>query len=733
MSWLSRIGNALRSGRMDRDLADEMEFHAAARRDEMMRRGVPAEEADRAVRRRLGNSLALREDSREVKAVSWLDSLMRDLRFGSRMLRKNPAVTLAALVSLSLAIGSWTAAFSLIDALMLRPLPVSHPESLVYLAYQAGGPSGSIDTLGTFFSFRELQLLRDAARGQADVFSRSSQQQHPVTFDSAEPDRVRVEFVSGGALDILGIRPALGRLLMPSDDQHPHESPVAVLSYDFWMRRFGGNPAVLGRWFADGDDRFQVVGVLQQGFTGVEPGVRTDIWAPNMMFSREAFTNPGWSWTNILARMRPGASPERLRQMMQAAFEEQRRVEPKRLFPKLIVRSARSGPSSLRETFARPLWILAAVVGLVLLIACSNVANLFLARAAAREREMALRISIGAGRARLVQQALAESGILAGAACICGLLLARAAAPSLVNLLTPANNPAYLDLRAGLRLAGRRGIDDSLRAGAGTAGIRGVSRRCVEAWRGQTHAAQSHAASAGGGAGELQLHGVVCRRPAASFVSHPYHHGSGIHAYRCDSGRRRGEKAYRRRGAGIAAVARRGAANSRCARGRPLRICPARWQHLVDRYPAARQRAEDAIPPAGRFAGVLRHHENAAGGWPQFRRTGSGAEVALGSHQPGLCATVLPGRESRGKTLLAESRQLLRRKRGDRSGARRQVRSASSAGASYGVSPAVRFRRRAGGTDFCGPQTRARRNGARSRRHRSIGARFAPAPAIHGD
>jgi predicted permease len=242
-----------------------------------------------------------------------------------------------------------------------------------------------------------------------------------------------------------------------------------VISHDLWLRRFQGDASVLGRRITMGDRTFQVIGVAQEGFTGIEPGIMTDLWVPMMMGDPRALTSPHWNWFRILGRLQPDVTADRARQPLQVAFtafrqdsvkaglfradESRARIEQFVKTP-LRVRSAANGPSSLRDEFERPLWILAIVVGLVLLIACANVANLLIARAAARQREMALRLSIGAGRARLIQQVLIESSLLAIAACVLGALFAIWSAPLIVRLLAPSNEPVRLALALNWRLLG---------------------------------------------------------------------------------------------------------------------------------------------------------------------------------------------------------------------------------------------------------------------------------------
>jgi len=460
MSWLSRARNAFRAGRVESELDEEMRFHLEARAEELMREGREANDAEREARRRMGNLLALREESRDVKLAPWMESLWRDARFGVRMLWKDRVVSLAALVSLALAIGACTAAFLLIDALILRPLPVRQPERLIYLTYEEGGPGPA-----TGFSYPMLQRLQAASREQVELFAASVQGRDSAVFDHGAAEDVHGQFVSGNFFETLGVDAALGRVLSPSDDRAQDAGPVAVLAYSFWMRRFGGSPSVLGRWFQYEGKAFQIAGVARQGFTGVETGTRTDFWVPLTMGRAEAMADWKWQWFRILGRLRPGVPAQQAQQVLQAAFRNARREWAPAAFgandapealrdfldASLQAQPAAGGPSFLRQAFARPLWILAVVAGLVLLIACSNLANLFTARALARQREMALRISIGAGRGRLVQQLLVEGGLLAAAACALGLAFAGAVAPAIVGMLRSPRDPAYLDLHLGLR------------------------------------------------------------------------------------------------------------------------------------------------------------------------------------------------------------------------------------------------------------------------------------------
>jgi putative ABC transport system permease protein len=461
MSWLSRLANAFRSDRLDRDLDEELRFHIEARTDELVARGLAPEEAARDARRHFGNRLLLRESSREAKLFSWLESVIQDTRFGLRMLRKNAGASVAAVLSLALAIGACTAAFSLIDALILRPLPVQDPGTLVYCSYVA---PDSPTNENTYVRQALFERFGRASQGKLELFGTSFPGNlQTISFGDSgvQEENARVQSISGDGFRILGIHPALGRLLTAADDGRK----VAVLNYSFWSSHFGSNPDVLGRWFHFWGADFQVVGVAAKGFDNLSPGYRMDVWFPRM--NSTGSEDPSQGWDQVWGRLQPGVAPEQARQILQAAFTNYRRDHtdefirsggppdqlPKYTAARLNLKPGSSGSASMvRMEFERPLWILAVVVALVLFIACSNVANLLLARAAAREREMAMRISIGAGRARLMQQLLVESGLLAGVACILGLAIASAAAPSIVNLLSPSGYPAYLDLRIDWRI-----------------------------------------------------------------------------------------------------------------------------------------------------------------------------------------------------------------------------------------------------------------------------------------
>ena len=456
MSLWSRIANVFRIDRLNREIDEELESHIASAIEE----GRDPIEA----RRALGPALLYREASRDNQIVAWLDSLRADTVFGWRQLKKNPVTSMAAVLSLALAIGACTSAFRLIDALLLRPLPIVEPDRLYAFLRRSPGADGVLRTFdgAAYPMFRQM---RAAAKGQAEVIAISYAERVDLTFGSdPEMEKAYWQYVSGWMFHSFGIRPALGRVLAESDDVTPKGHPVAVLSHDYWTRRFGRDPNVIGRTFRMGTDLYEIAGVSEEGFTGTEPGTLVDVFVPTMM--NASVTRADATWLRPLIRIEPGTRPQALREQLQAVamgFEQERAKSfkdiPKEYLARflsqtVLLEPAPSGVSGLQTKNRIALKALAVLVGLVLLIACANLANLMTARAAARAREMAMRVSIGAGRGRVLQLVLIESAWIAFLAALTGAVFTWWATPFIVSRMNPPDNPVRLLLPADLRVLG---------------------------------------------------------------------------------------------------------------------------------------------------------------------------------------------------------------------------------------------------------------------------------------
>ena len=457
MSAWSRITRVFRRREIDRDIDEELQSHF----DEARAEGRDPAEAARA----FGSRLRVRESAHDLMIATWLESLLSDAVFGCRQLVKHKSTSAAAIISLALGIGSCTAAFRLIDALLLRPLPVADPGRLYVLSYEAD--RGGKPDIGDSFDYPGFRELRRAARENAELIAISYTGRFDVTYGSdSETEKAHRQYVSGWVFSEFGLKPALGRLFTESDDLKPGAHPYAVISYDYWQRRFGKDPGAVGRTFRNGNDLYQIVGVAPEGFTGTDTGTVTDVFVPTMMIG-SGIDEPHMNWFRTWVRLRPGSNAERVRQQLASALYAHRQElvktgpsgRPKRetdryLSAPVFLESAAAGISGMQRTYRRALTILAALVALVLLIACANVANLMTAQASSRTREMALRVSIGAGRARLIQLVLMESALIAGLASALGVLFAWWAAPFVVGMINPSDDPARLILPADWRVTG---------------------------------------------------------------------------------------------------------------------------------------------------------------------------------------------------------------------------------------------------------------------------------------
>jgi predicted permease len=390
-------------------------------------------------------------------------TIWQDIKFGLRMLKKRKVTSTAAILSLALAIGACTSAFRLIDALLLRPLPVANPERLYAVTRQGTFFDGKVYSGENYWAYPAFLQMRAAVKDQAELLAISYAERMDLTYKSEqEMEKACVQYASGWMFETFGLRPILGRLLVEADDVNPGVHPYAVLSYDYWARRFGCDPQVVGRTFRVGADLYEIVGVTAKPFTGTEPGTMIDIFVPIMM--NPAVTRSDAAWFRTLVQLKPGVAVEPVRAKLHAtsrAFEEERakgwtnkEMIDRWLNQMVILVPAAAGTSGMQKDYGCLLLVLCVLVALVLLIACVNVANLLTARAAARSREMALRVSIGAGRWRLVQLVLVESALLAFSASAMGVMFSEWSARCVVSTINPPDNPARLALPTDWRVLG---------------------------------------------------------------------------------------------------------------------------------------------------------------------------------------------------------------------------------------------------------------------------------------
>jgi predicted permease len=460
-SKLRRLLWTLRSAvvrrRQEQDLDDELRFHLEAEAEERMAEGMTPEEARLQAARSLGNPTAVREQTRTVWTWHPAEQLASDVRFGSRQLRRTKIGSGAAILSLALAIGACVGAFRLIDALLLRPLPVEGAEQL-HVVVRKGQTPDRKPNIYDSCAYPMFQLMRSAARGQAELIAVWYPERVDVTYGAdSDMEKAYRQYASGHMFATFGLKPALGRLLTEADDRTPGGHPYAVISYDYWTRRFARDAGVLGRTMRMGETLYEIVGVVEPKFTGTDPGTMVDFYLPVMM--NRSVLDRNSSSARTLVRLEPGANREALQQKLHGimyAFEKERAQGFTGLgtawmrtwfeHERLVLEPARSGVSGMQRAYREALIALSVLVGLVLLIACVNVANLMMARSIARAREMALRVSIGAGRLRLIQLVLVESAWIAFLAAALGSLFASVAAPLVVALINPPNNPARLEL-----------------------------------------------------------------------------------------------------------------------------------------------------------------------------------------------------------------------------------------------------------------------------------------------
>jgi putative ABC transport system permease protein len=458
MGWINRVMNVLRPSRLSHDLERELAFHLQEATDRLIESGMPPDAAAREAARRFGHRPTMKERTRDMDIATWLESLLADVRYAFRSLRAAPGFTLVAVLSLALGIGANTAIFSLIDTLILKALPVAEPEQLVKLAMG--------DSRNDVFTNPLWEAIRDQDPPFNGVFAFGSD-----NFDLASSGQSRMvdgNLVSGGYFSTLAIQPALGRLLQPADDQRGCAG-LAVVSYGFWQSEFGGATDLIGRQLSLNRQPFTIVGVVPRVFSGVEVGRAPQVYVPlctepllhggaSMLDERSAW------WLQLVGRIPEGTSLAQAQTRLVAASpaifgatlpanwgEEGQRDYLKRT---LSLVPAATGLSEIRRQYQTALLVLMGVVGVVLLIACANVANLLLVRAAARRRELAMRLAIGASRGRIIRQALTESILLSTVGAALGLVFARWSSRLLAGMIGGGPVSVSLELPLDLSLLG---------------------------------------------------------------------------------------------------------------------------------------------------------------------------------------------------------------------------------------------------------------------------------------
>ena len=457
MSILNRFANLFRSERLSHDIDRELAFHVQQRVEELMGRGMSERDAVDEARRQFGNMTFQREATRDADVLGWLDSVIADIRYAGRALLRSPVFATVAVASLALGVGANTAVFTLMDAVMVRLLPVPHPEELVLVTLSDQDRDG-------YFSNPLWEQVRDRQTGFAGMAAFGETAWNIA--DGGEARTVEGLYVSGDYFTMFGVQPALGRLFTRNDDLRGCAA-ITVLGHGFWQLEYGGRADVVGETISLVGRPFEIVGVAAPGFAGPEVGREVQLYAP---LCSEAQINGSFSmldqrsnwWLRVMGRRDENVSlaqavarlkalaPEAYAATVPADWPQEHKTDY--LGRTLSALPAASGLSDVRRQYSTALKVLMGAVAVVLLIACANVANLLLARSEARQREVAIRLAIGAGRARLVRQLLTESAVLALLGAAGGLLVGHWGTRGLVALISTADRPVALDVGLSARV-----------------------------------------------------------------------------------------------------------------------------------------------------------------------------------------------------------------------------------------------------------------------------------------
>jgi predicted permease len=466
MNWLQRL---LARKKMENDLDKELRFHFETQVADKVRSGIPESEGRRLTRLEFGGIEQIKEDCRESRGTLWLESIVQDVRYAIRQLMRSPGFTITCVLILALGIGAITAVFSLIDAALLRMLPVKAPEQLVHLK------GISPDFLANdAFSYPAFQTLSRQTQVLAGVIAFRRQHNIDLEFDG-QSGLAEGQAVSGSYFSVLGVRAIHGRVLVEADESAA--SPVAVIGYDYWRSRFSLDPEIVGKKILLNNAPYTVVGVTEPEFYGLEVGTRINVSVPLTTYW---LINPGYAakgspydvlkapfrnWLDVIARLQPGVPQERATAALGPVFSQIKNElnaslagtpgdSPARrqtiLALRLQLDPASQGLATLRQQFAKPLWIVMALVSLLLIITCANVANLLLARANMREKEISVRLAMGSGKGRLMQQLIVESLLLALIAGTLGVGLAFWGSSALLSLMARGRSPVMLSVHPNL-------------------------------------------------------------------------------------------------------------------------------------------------------------------------------------------------------------------------------------------------------------------------------------------
>jgi len=470
MSWLQRL---FARRRMERDLEKEIQFHVDSQVSDKVRSGISESEARRLTRLEFGGTEKIKEDCRQSRGTMWLESLVQDVRYGVRQLRKSLGFTAIAILSLTLGIGANTAIFTLVNALLLRPLPVEKPSELLLFGdgLAQGSTSAIPDESTKLFSYPFFHDLRQEATSFSGIAAvDSSQSATKASIGRGAYQTAHVNLVSGSYFSVLGVPAFLGRTIGESDDGADGSGPVVVASYSWFQRQFNGDPSALGKTIRIQSHDYTLVGVARPGFYGYTVGQSTDLWIPLSM--EKAFSRPGWDGLGskffqslyLIGRLKPSVTATRASAETNVLFHQILRSylgpQPSQehlnelAHASVELNPGGRGVSFLRYAFSVPLKILMAIVAVVLLIACANIANMLLARGVARTREVAMRMALGASRRRIVLQLLTESLLLAFLGAVAGVALAWKASAVLLSMATPGPNPIPLNLTPDLPVLG---------------------------------------------------------------------------------------------------------------------------------------------------------------------------------------------------------------------------------------------------------------------------------------